>query len=291
MEQKNCARHMTPMERILSALPSLTKKQTKVANYLLEHFDEVTFFTLAELSTKCGVSEASIIRLTLALGYTGFSDMQRDLQGYIRSKISLSKRLDLVTNLGTDSRSIMRTVMQKEIEGLHRTMLGIDGENFERAVELLARAERIFMFGSRSSYSLIHFFALELQWIRDNVYALNTESPEFDVLSNLREGDVFFSISMPRYLRTTTKAMSLVHNNGHIPTIAITDSLTSPLMPYTTVPLLVDNEIFSYCDNAVPIIATITALLNAIGSVTSPTSNKILARNEKTWEHFDLYLR
>lgn len=290
MEAEKKFVNTTPLERIQQVRGGLTKKQTAVADYLLEHFDSAAFMTLAELSEASAVSETSILRLACSLGYCGYSDMQRAFQNFVRSKISMSKRLDLVTSLGTDSNSIMQMVMQKGIEGLQRTMLNLDPNNFEKAVHLLADAKRVFMFGSRSSFALIDFFALELRWIRDDVFALNTQSSSFDALAGLREGDVFLSISMPRYLRTTTSAMSLVYQAG-FPTIGITDSLTSPLIPYTTVPLLVDNEIFSYCDNTVPIIATITALLNAIGAAMYPESNATLARNEKTWDHFNLYLR
>ena len=111
-----------------------------------------------------------------------------------------------------------------------------------------------------------------------------------DALSDLREGDVFFAISMPRYLQSTIHATALAHESG-IPTIVITDSLGSPLIPYTTIPLIVDNEIFSYCDNTVPIVATITALLNSVGSITHPRSNIILAKNEETWNRFNLYFK
>lgn len=282
--------NMTPLERIEMIRPSLTKKQLKIADYLTEHFDTAAFSTLAEFSTTCSISETSILRFASALGYSGYSDMQRAFQDFMRSRISMSKRLGMVTNLGTDSASIMHMIMQKGIEGLQRTMVSINEAHFQAAVDLLANANRVFMFGSRSSFSLVQFFALELRWIRDNVFALNTQSSEFDALAGLQKDDVFLSVSMPRYLRSTTDAMSFVSRAG-IPTIAITDSLTSPLIPYTTVPIIVDNEIFSYCDNTVPILATITALLNAIGAATYPRSREVLARNEKTWEHFNLYLR
>lgn len=290
MENELSVSQMNPLERIQVMLPSMSKKQAKVANYILENFDSVPFYTLAALSANSNVSEASIIRLTSTLGYAGFTEMQRALQDVVKNQISMSKRMDLMNELGTDSTSIMHMVMQKGIEGLQRTMLVMNQKNFQEAVDLLANAKRVFMFGARSSYSLIQFFALELRWIRNDVYALSTQSSEFDAISDLQKGDVFFSISMPRYLRSTTNAMSLAFKEG-IPTIGITDSLTSPLIPYTTVPLLVDNEIFSYCDNTVPVIATITALLNAVGTATYPKSNEILARNEKTWKYFNLYLR
>lgn len=281
---------MSPVERIQLLLRSMSKKQAAAATYILENMETVPFYTLAELSHQSAVSEASIIRLTNTLGYEGFSEMQRALRDVVKSQLSMSKRMDLVEQLGTDSGSIMRMVMQKGVEGLERTMYGIKPADFEKAADLLANAKRVFMFGSRSSYYLIEFFALELRWIRNDVYALSTQSSEFDALSDLREGDVFFAISMPRYLQSTIHATALAHESG-IPTIVITDSLGSPLIPYTTIPLIVDNEIFSYCDNTVPIVATITALLNSVGSITHPRSNMILSKNEETWNRFNLYFK
>ncbi len=281
---------MNPLERIQVKMPTLSKTQKKIATYILNHYDKVTFSASAKLSRDCDVSESSVVRLATALGYSGYTEMQRALQDILKSQLSMSKRLDLIAAHITDSDSIMHMVLQKGVEGIQRTMLTLDMDNFQRATELLAGAKRVFLFGSRSSYALIHFFALELSWIRDNVLSINSQAPEFDALSHLQEGDVFLAISMPRYLRTTTQALSLAYQAG-IPTIAITDRLSSPLIPYATVPLLVDNEIFSYSDNIVPVTSVITALLNAVGAATQPKSNESLARNEQVWDHFDLYLQ
>ena len=281
---------MSPLQRIQVSMPTLSKTQKKIAAFILDHYDKVVFFTSAKLSRDCNVSESSVIRLATALGYSGYTELQRALQDILRSQLSMSKRLDLITAHVTDSNSIMEMVLQKGVEGIQRTMRSMDKESFQKAVALLAGAKRVFLFGSRSSYALTSFFALELRWIRDNVFAINTQSPEFDALSFLQEGDVFLAISMPRYLRSSTQALSLAYRTG-IPTIAITDRPSSPLAPYATVPLFVDNEIFSYSDNIVPIASVITALLNAVGAATQPKSNEALARNEQVWSYFDLYLQ
>ena len=281
---------MNPLERIQVKLRELSKTQQKIAAYVLENYDKIPFSTSAQLSRDCGVSEASVIRFAATLGYSGYTDMQRALQDILKKQLSISKRLDMVVSQDTDSGSIMEMVMQKGIESVQRTAAALDKANFQQAVELLANAKRVFLFGSRSSYALVYFFALELQWIRDNVFPVNSQAPGFESLSSLREGDVFLAISMPRYLRGTTQAFSLAYQSG-IPTIAITDCLSSPLIPYATVPLLVDNEIFSYSDNIVPIVSVITALLNAVGAATSPKSGETLALREQAWKYFDLYLR
>lgn len=281
---------LSPLERIQITMPQLSKTHKKIGMYILDNFEKATFYTSAKLSQCCQVGESSVIRFAATLGYSGYTQMQRALQDVMKSQLSMSKRLDLMASHGSDSDSVMHTVLQKGIEGIERTMLSLDRKNFEKATILLSEAKRVFLFGSRSSFSLVSFFALELRWIRDNVIAINTQSPEFDAMSCLQQGDVFLAISMPRYLRSTTKAIELAHQQG-IATIAITDRLSSPLIPYASVPLLVDGEIFSYSDNIVPAISVITALLNAVGAATQPKSNELLARNEQVWAHFDLYLR
>lgn len=281
---------LMPLERIHTVAPDMSKTHKKIAEYILENYESASFLTSVALAQKCGVSESSVIRFSMALGYSGFTEMQRALQGVIRSQLSMQRRLELVSSQMSDSNSILDMSLKKNIEGIQRTFLNLSKEHFQEAARLLAEAKRVFLFGSRSSYYLVAFMGLELGWIRDNVFTLNVQSPEFDALSQLREGDVFFAISMPRYLKATTRAAQLASNAG-IPVIAITDRVTSPLYRYASVPLLVDNEIFSYSDNVVPIISVVTALLNAIGVELQPKSNESLARNEENWDHFDLYFR
>ena len=281
---------LMPLDRIRSAMTGMSKTHKKIAEYLLSNYESAAFLTSIVLARNCGVSESSVIRFSMMLGYSGFTEMQQGLQDVIRSQLSMQKRLEMVQSQMSDNGSILDMILKKNIEGIQRTFLGLDKDLFQRAVKLLAEAERVFLFGSRSSSYLVSFMGLELCWIRENVFTLNVQSPEFDSLSHLKQGDVFFAISMPRYLKATTRAAQIAKEAG-IPVIAITDRVTSPLYQHATVPLLVDNEIFSYSDNVVPIVSVITALLNAVGVALQPKSNLSLEQNEKNWDRFDLYFR
>lgn len=290
MIDKNVSLESTPLNRIQMSVPTMSKTHKKIADYILLNHESASFMTSIALANKCGVSESSVIRFSIMLGYSGFTEMQRALQAVIRSQLSMQKRLELFSSKMSDSDTILDIIMKKNVEGIQRTNLTLNKENFQKATTLLADAKRVFLFGSRSSYYLIAFMGLELCWIRDDVFTLNVQSPEFDSMSQIKEGDVFFAISMPRYLKATTRAAQIASEAG-IPVIAITDSVSSPLYKFATVPLLVDNEIFSYSDNVVPIISVITALLNAVGIKLQPKSNEFLEKNEKSWDHFDLYYR
>lgn len=290
MTENNDNSKVMPLDRIRTSIPNMSKTHRKIAEYILANYESASFLTSIALAQKCGVSESSVIRFSIMLGYSGFTEMQRALQDVIRGQLSMQKRLEMLSAKMTDSDDIPDIIMKKNIEGIQRTYLDLDRGNFQKAVRLLAGAKRVFLFGSRSSYYLAAFMGLELAWVRDNIFTLNVQSPEFDSLSQLQEGDVLFAISMPRYLKATTRAAQVAQEAG-IPVIAITDRASSPLYRYATVPLLVDNEIFSYSDNVVPIISVITALLNAVGVELQPKSNVTLAKNEENWDMFDLYFR
>ena len=290
MTENYVAQENTPLDRIQLSFSTMSKTHKKIAEYITSNYESASFLTSLALAQKCGVSESSVIRFSAMLGYSGLTEMQRALQAIIRSQLSMQKRLEMLSSNMEKGDSILETILHKNIEGIQRTCLGIDKENFQKAATLLAEAKRVFLFGSRSSYYLTAFMGLELSWVRDNVFTLNVQSPEFDSLSQLREGDVFFTISMPRYLRATIRAAQIA-SAANVPVIAITDSVTSPLYKYATLPLLVDNEMFSYSDNVVPIVSIITALLNAVGLLRRPDSNECLRKNEENWKHFDLYHR
>lgn len=280
---------LSPLDRIRQLTAQLSKTHKKIGRYVLENYEKAAFFTSAQLSRECGVSESSIVRFSMALGYTGYSQMQRALQEILKRQLSLRNRLELTSRDGDDSAGIMRHVMKQGINSIQQAMLNLDTDSFQEAVDLLAGADRVFLYGLRSSYALVCFFGLELRWIRDNVFVINGQSQDIDALSTITERDVFLAITLPRYLNATSKVTQFVWEKG-VPTIAITDTETSPLVPFAKVALLVSSDIFSYSDNIVPIACTITALLNAIGAATQPQSNEMLNRNEQLWKRFGMYL-
>ena len=99
---------LMPLERIHTVAPDMSKTHKKIAEYILENYESASFLTSVALAQKCSVSESSVIRFSMALGYSGFTEMQRALQGVIRSQLSMQKRLELVSSQMSNSNSIDR---------------------------------------------------------------------------------------------------------------------------------------------------------------------------------------
>jgi DNA-binding MurR/RpiR family transcriptional regulator len=83
--------HKDLLELIKSAQLSSKKKQ--VAKYIVDNYVEAAFLTAAELARRSSVSEPTVIRLAVDLGYTGFPEMRSALQDKVQSKLTTLSRL------------------------------------------------------------------------------------------------------------------------------------------------------------------------------------------------------
>ena len=80
------------MEKDILALLSVrsvhfSKRQRAVADYICEHPDMAAFMTAELLARAAGVSESTVVRFALELGFSGYPDMRRAVQQLLRSRI------------------------------------------------------------------------------------------------------------------------------------------------------------------------------------------------------------
>ena len=62
---------MNIAETIRSKTEQMTRSETSVATYVLEHMNDVAFFTLDELAAQTELSTTSVLRFCRRLGFTG----------------------------------------------------------------------------------------------------------------------------------------------------------------------------------------------------------------------------
>ena len=65
---------MDIIETIKSRYDGLTKKQKKIADYMINHIDKMSFITMKELSDATSVTEVTILNACAALGFPSFKE-------------------------------------------------------------------------------------------------------------------------------------------------------------------------------------------------------------------------
>ena len=262
------------LHKIQDNTSDFSKGQKRIAAYILSDFDKAAFMTASSLGRKVGVSESTVVRFAAELGFEGYPDMQRSLQKMIRSRLTSVQRIE-VTNDRLGEQELLPMVLQSDMEKIRLTLEELDRESFERAVDAIVEARKIYIIGVRSAAAIATFLSFYLKLIMNNVtlVSANTASEVFESLFWVGEGDVVIGASFPRYSSRTVQAMNFARDRGAA-TVAITDSDASPLAPISTYTLKARSDMASFVDSLVAPLSLVNALLVAV----SQRKNDELAR-------------
>jgi len=151
-------------QRLEDHLPSFTKSQQRIASYLLASYDEAAFLPAADLAQLLDVSEATLGRFAQAIGYDGFRELRRCLQGLFRARATPASRLQhKLGELASSQGHVLAKVLDMEVQVLTEAAHSIDPADFDRAVEVLLSGQRVFVFGSGPSGILADLAELRLR--------------------------------------------------------------------------------------------------------------------------------
>ncbi|MDA8353992.1 MAG: MurR/RpiR family transcriptional regulator [Firmicutes bacterium] len=274
--------------RIRERAGTLSRAQKKIAAWIENHPDAAPFLTTAKLAEKAGVAEATVVRFAVALGYSGYTEMQRSLQDDMRERVTTVERLDLADNLYPEESRVAYEVLSDDVNNLQQTMSRLDGKSFADAVNRISAAGKIRVVAFRSSHALGYFLTFYLHLILQNTELIDNSDTMFERLSALSEDDLLIGIGFPRYTHRTLQALQFARSQG-VPTLGITDSPESPLARETNVCLYAASRLPSYVDSFTAPLSLVNGLLTAVGSNIKNQASQRLARMENLWEREGIY--
>ena len=153
-------RHSNLVEHIESEMPKMSKGQKAIARFILSDYERAAYMTAAKIGEEAGVSESTVVRFTMELGYEGYPHFQHLLQEELKVKLTSVQRLNASRRFSSDGQ-VLSSILQTDIENLKSTYENIDSTAFSKAVETILASKRIFVMGLRSSAplsSFIHFY-------------------------------------------------------------------------------------------------------------------------------------
>ena len=270
-------------------MSTFSKGQKRIANYILESYDKAAFMTASRLGKTVSVSESTVVRFAAELGYDGYPSMQRSLQKMIRNRLTSVQRIE-VSNDRIGDQDLLSSVLQSDIEKIRLTLEEVDRQSFDRAVDAIVSARKIYIMGVRSSASLATFLSFYFNLIFDNVIsvAANTASEVFERLLRVGEGDVVVGVSFPRYSKKAVKALKYASDRGAT-VVAITDSTLSPLTKYAEHVLLAKSDMVSFVDSLVGPLALINALIVTVAIKKKDEVANTLLNLETIWDEYGVY--
>ncbi len=280
---------------ILSALQAsgsvFSKGQRRIAQYIMEEYDKAAFMTAAKLGKTVGVSESTVVRFAVSLGFDGYPSMQKAMQEMVLNRLTSVQRLE-VANDRIGDQDIVSMVLQSDAEKLRRTDETLNRQEFQNAVDAIVAAKRVYIMGVRSAAPLANFLGYYLRYLSDNVHivAASGAGEMFEQIVGVNADDAVIAFSFPRYSTTVVKGAKYCASAGAT-VIGLTDSQISPLAQACDHVLLAKSDMVSLVDSLVAPLSVVNALIVAVSVRREKELAKRLDSLEQIWADYDVYAK
>ena len=278
---------------ILSVLsekaPSFSKGQRRIAQYITESYDKAAFMTANRLGKTVGVSESTVVRFAVDLGFDGYPSMQKAMQEMVLNRLTSVQRIEVASDRYGDQ-DVISTVFHTDMEKLRQTEETISREEFTAAVNAILKAKRIYILGVRSVAPLANFLGYYLNYMFNNVHVISgfSAGEMFEKIAGVNADDVVVAFSFPRYSASTTKGARYCRSAG-AKVIGITDSKLSPLGANSDHVLIAKSDMVSLVDSLVAPLSLVNALIVAIAARREKELSRTLANLERIWDEYEVY--
>jgi DNA-binding MurR/RpiR family transcriptional regulator len=262
----------------------LSNSLRKVADAVLQDLDGTAFLTAAELAERCDVSESSVTRFSMSIGYPGYPELQDALQALVKKKLNIVERLTSLPSTNGAMDSTLTDVMQHDIRSIQQLMANTETEAVDAAVAALRNAQHRYVIGVRSTAALATFFGFYLHLIVGPTTTVINEGQDWSLsLFDVSTKDAVVGISFPRYATWTLSAFEFASKRCGT-SIAITDGFGSPLARSADIVLPAPSSSSGFLESFVAPLSLINAILLLLGTKGSTASMRSrLDQMEKLW--------
>jgi len=269
--------------------PTFSKGQKRIARYITDSYDKAAFMTANRLGKTVGVSESTVVRFAVDLGFDGYPSMQKAMREMVLNRLTSVQRIEVANNRLGDH-DVVSSVLHSDMEKLRQTSETVSREEFSKAVEAILKGKRVYILGVRSVAPLANFLGYYLNYMFNNVHVISGSSAGemFEKIVGVNSEDVIIAFSFPRYSASTTKGARYCRSAGAT-VIGITDSKDSPLGQCSDHILLAKSDMVSLVDSLVAPLSLVNALIVAIAAKREKELSQTFANLERIWDEYDVY--
>ncbi|MFF5639555.1 MurR/RpiR family transcriptional regulator [Streptomyces sp. NPDC012825] len=209
----------------------LTPTQRRIAHCMVRSAGDVPFLSSVELAELAGVSQPSVTRFAVALGFDGYPALRRHLREVAPPEAGPGTGTD-----GGEEHNEYQQAVLAEIENLrHLAGLLADPRPVERAGRLLARSRPLPVLGLRAASSQARGFAYFAAKVHPDVRLLDEGGSMLTdrVDAAVRAGaTALLCFALPRHPREVVEALEYARAAG-LTVVTVADSAFAPVAAHS----------------------------------------------------------
>ncbi|MGE3067132.1 MAG: MurR/RpiR family transcriptional regulator [Hyphomicrobiaceae bacterium] len=216
--------------------PRFASRLKQIAEFALDHPTEIALGTVAEVAERASVQPSAIVRFARALGFGGFTDMQRVFRSRLVASVAPSYK-ERIAGLRRDGRfydrnprAVLSRFASEGMVALESLQDSVHEPDLTRAIGLLSDAQMTYVLGLGGSFPVATHLTYVLRKLGRRVMLLDgLGSALADQAAVATPQDALIAISFKTYNPDTVRLFPLFLARG-VPAISITDSLLSPIV-------------------------------------------------------------
>jgi DNA-binding MurR/RpiR family transcriptional regulator len=226
-------------ESVAAAYPRLSPQQQQIAQFVLEHPDQLALGTAATVAEGAAVQPSALIRFANALEFGGFTDMQQvfrsrllDRSSSYRDRIDAMRRSKLPAASGA---GVLHQFVSEGVAELSRLEDNVRADDLARAADLICRATRVHVLAQRRAFPVACYLSYALAQLDVKAQLLDGVGGMLpDVMRQVASNELLLVASFKNYSPAVIEAAQAAHARG-VPVVAITDFALSPLKPHARI--------------------------------------------------------
>lgn len=250
-------------DQIIRIRPELSPKKRRVADFMMEDYKRLFLMSAKEIAEKCQVSEPTITRFVMDLGFNGYGEFEQYLKRLLRDELTSVERL-LKSSRETDETSTLKAYSQNTVMNLENLVKSVSEEELKSLATMIYNAESVMVAGYKASATLAFYFGYLLNKIKEGVFIETLHSWEnLDYIALHGKSLLVFVIAFPRYPFRAIKLIEYA-KQYEAEVVCLSDSLKSPVVNLADYYVVIDMEGFSFVDPFAHIITFLGALVHEI---------------------------
>jgi DNA-binding MurR/RpiR family transcriptional regulator len=219
-------------DAISDAYPSLSPQLQRLARYALDRPHDLALGTVAAVAEANAVQPSSTIRFANALGFDGFSQMQQVFRSHLVERgAPYRERIKRMPPGSKVAGGVLHQFVGEAVDELRQLEEHVDPKALDKAVGLLAGAERIHVLAQRRAFPVACYLAYALNQLELRAHLLDGLGGMLNELAHgIGKRDVLLVASFRNYTPAVVETALAARARG-VAVVAITDSALSPLKP------------------------------------------------------------
>nr|WP_321445699.1 MurR/RpiR family transcriptional regulator [uncultured Cohaesibacter sp.] len=224
------------------AFPGLSPQMKVAASYVLDNPADVAFKSVRQLAKAADVHPSTIVRLAQVAGFSTFDPFRSVFQEGVQvQEVRLDERAAALQKGGKwgEGSDAFVEIGQATLNNLTSLFQPNTLKSVQRIANAILEADRVYVSGYRSSFAFAHYLAYAGKIALPSIQLL--ESPDgshFDMLGQAGPRDLIILFTFAPYASEGGRLLTVAQKRG-CKIVAITDTMSSPAVPFADMGLFV----------------------------------------------------